>query len=341
VADGPADPALAKAILARYARKGQKTLDARALGFAQERFALLDRDGNGQLDQEELARLGPLTPDLELTVRLGKRGGKQPVVEVHRARPGLAARFTTTPEGVTLELGTVALELRGPGAQANMRFAIDFKAQYTTQFRMADRDNNGYLDKAEAEKSPFFRNLFAVMDRDGDGMLFEKEMLAYVGRVDGLRTRASASCVSLVVTDQGKGLFEMIDGDGDGRLSVRELRRLAELVKKLDLDGDGTLARTEVPRRYKGAFERGPVGGGGGRFAIVLANGFEAAPRPPARSVGPLWFRKMDRNRDGDVSRREFLGTEEDFKAVDTDGDGLISAAEAERYDQARRKKAG
>jgi hypothetical protein len=31
----------------------------------------------------------------------------------------------------------------------------------------------------------------------------------------------------------------------------------------------------------------------------------------------------------GDVSRREFLGTDEDFRRLDADGDGLISAQEA------------
>ena len=41
----------------------------------------------------------------------------------------------------------------------------------------------------------------------------------------------------------------------------------------------------------------------------------------------------MDRNGDGDVSRREFLGTDAQFRAIDTDGDGLISVEEAEAYD--------
>ena len=50
---------------------------------------------------------------------------------------------------------------------------------------------------------------------------------------------------------------------------------------------------------------------------------------PP--SAGPLWFRKMDRNGDGDISRREFPGTDAVFQQLDSDGDGLISAAEAER----------
>jgi hypothetical protein len=48
----------------------------------------------------------------------------------------------------------------------------------------------------------------------------------------------------------------------------------------------------------------------------------------------------MDRNGDGDLSRGEFLGTPDEFAAIDTDGDGLISLAEAEAWDQKMRPKA-
>ena len=60
----------------------------------------------------------------------------------------------------------------------------------------------------------------------------------------------------------------------------------------------------------------------------------------PARiERGPVWFRKMDVNGDGDVSPREFLGSPEDFQRIDTDGDGLISADEAEAFDAMMRAK--
>jgi hypothetical protein len=48
----------------------------------------------------------------------------------------------------------------------------------------------------------------------------------------------------------------------------------------------------------------------------------------------------MDRNGDGDISRTEFLGTRDEFDAIDTDRDGLISLGEAEAWDAARREKA-
>jgi hypothetical protein len=53
---------------------------------------------------------------------------------------------------------------------------------------------------------------------------------------------------------------------------------------------------------------------------------------------GPVWFRKMDRNGDGDVSRAEYLGTRAEFAAIDTDHDGLISLEEAQTHDRSVRK---
>jgi hypothetical protein len=46
-------------------------------------------------------------------------------------------------------------------------------------------------------------------------------------------------------------------------------------------------------------------------------------------SSGPVWFRKMDRNRDGDVTPREFLGSLDRFNELDADSDGLLSGEEA------------
>jgi hypothetical protein len=40
----------------------------------------------------------------------------------------------------------------------------------------------------------------------------------------------------------------------------------------------------------------------------------------------------MDRNGDGFVSRREFLGSREEFDQIDANKDGLISPEEAEAY---------
>ena len=48
-----------------------------------------------------------------------------------------------------------------------------------------------------------------------------------------------------------------------------------------------------------------------------------------AKTAGPDWFQKMDRNHDGEVSFREFLGPLEVFRKLDGNHDGHLDAAEA------------
>src|SRR5262249_38667326 len=90
--------------------------------------------------------------------------------------------------------------------------------------------------------------------------------------------------------------------------------------------------KDEIPHSYLATFVPGPVNVPNVPPGVVVAS---TVARPPGSGTapvrGPLWFRKMDRNQDGDVSRREFVGTDEQFAQLDTDGDGLISVEEAER----------
>jgi Ca2+-binding EF-hand superfamily protein len=339
---------LARELLKRYSKDKGKTLTRADLGLDKETFNALDADHDGSLDGEELARFGDRPADLEAAVYFGQRQSNQPAVDVLQAggRPGaLAGKARLGNDGsLTLTLGSTRLELR-VGGQVGPNNARGIRQQYIAQFKQADRDNNGYLDMDEARRSPFFRNTFKLMDRDGDGKLFENEMLAYVDAMAGLQVKALAAVASLSIADEGKGIFDLIDTNRDSRLSVRELRNAVKLVAELDQDGDGAISRAEIPRHYRMTVQRGPAnnaGGFGGRRVVLVANGTRFGNRPiPQPTAGPLWFRKMDRNHDGDVSRREFLGTDEEFRRIDTDGDGLISAEEAERYDARMRKEKG
>ena len=53
-----------------------------------------------------------------------------------------------------------------------------------------------------------------------------------------------------------------------------------------------------------------------------------AQPRTP---VGLIWFQRMDRNNDGDLTWKEFLGPRHVFDELDADHDGLIDPREAEK----------
>jgi Ca2+-binding EF-hand superfamily protein len=337
------DAGLAKRLLSQYGGKAARRLTAKQIGLDRETFALVDADGNGELDGEELARFHRRAPDLEFTIRLGERG-KAPLVEhVVRAGRPLARYVRTEGTGaVVFDLNNTRLELGGPEPMTGVFTvaAFDQRQQYIQQFKAADKDGNGYLDRNEARASPFFAAAFDQMDRDGDGMLYLKEVLAYYDAMKGLSDAARGSITAMSVSDHGQGLFDLLDTDRDGRLSVRELRQLPKLIDKLDRDGDGKLSRHEIPRSYKATFEQGAGGNPAGQFRVVrFANRVPWDVPAQPRTAGPLWFQKMDRNRDGDVSRREFLGTDEQFRLIDTDGDGLISVEEALAFDRARRKR--
>jgi Ca2+-binding EF-hand superfamily protein len=365
VADASEDEALAKTILQRYG-KGGAALSAAALGLSKEAMAALDRDGDGKLSAEELARFADRPADVALTVLLAPapanpaqiRRAPQARVrgrEVPAARPAkpnvLLRAGRPLPEGievnqaaggVTIQIGSTRLDLTVPAPAGLIAVPVNLREQYRNIFRRLDSDNKGCLTRDQMMRIPFFRDSFEAMDRDGDGKVTEKEMLAYVDEVDGFRLSVERACASLAVSNEGRGLFGLLDTNGDGRLSVRELRDAHKLLAKLDRDGDGKLARGEVPRHDRVTVALGPNGGQdplGRRVSFVNRMDARRDPRAAAER-GPLWFRKMDRNRDGDVSRKEFLGTDEQFRAIDADGDGLISVEEAEAYDRRKPQEA-
>jgi hypothetical protein len=75
---------------------------------------------------------------------------------------------------------------------------------------------------------------------------------------------------------------------------------------------------------------------GGASFDRFGGRGTVSPPGMPLLALdwtppGLAWFFQMDRNHDGDVSWREFLGSRQAFRRLDTDGDGLISIDEALR----------
>jgi Ca2+-binding EF-hand superfamily protein len=276
----------------------------------------------GKTDATALERflLDP-TPGLVLDVRLSRSPRAGSTLEL--AGPGdlagpLASKVKKTEEdGLVLDLEGIEVRL---GLSDNVR---DFRRFFAMRFGEADANKDGALDRKEAEKSRFFQNVFDPADRNGDEMLSQGEMTAYLDRsVDATQSR-------LMVTpgDSGRSVFEFLDADRDRRLGRRELRNAAGQLKGFDRDGDGRVGLAELPRVYELHVGRGP-------FSRRRGVAFESYDAPPRRRPGALeaavsWFRHMDRNHDGDVSPREFLGTAEDFRRLDADGDGLIDPREA------------
>ena len=222
---------------------------------------------------------------------------------------------------ISLERNILAVRV-APRAQATFQGMQQF---YLQQFHAADANRKGYLERGQA--TAYLNGLFTLADRDGDGKLTAAELKAFLD----LHACGAQSFITLTALDQGIGLFELLDADGDGRLSPRELNAAWSRLCQYDRDGIGSISKATLPRRHLLWLSRGWPS----RAALTPAA--ESKPKTTAR--GPLWFQNMDNNGDGDVSRREFLGSDEEFRRLDTDGDGLISAAEAIRNERLKVKK--
>ena len=128
-----------------------------------------------------------------------------------------------------------------------------------------------------------------------------------------------------MVHDRGDALFDALDVNGDGQLGEREIAAVPARLREQDADGDGSLAEPEAPYQMTGAFLRNEPPNAP-PFSII----------PPAFAAAsqerglPAWFAAADLNDDGDLSRREFLGTSQHFARLDANRDGFVDRGEAE-----------
>jgi Ca2+-binding EF-hand superfamily protein len=326
---GTAQTAVADALLGRYdANKDGRLTVAEASAELRLPAALLldlDRDGDGSLSRDEIARFADRRPDIEINYAAGPGTASVPL------------HATVSPDGTplgtypvkmladgnfVLDAGDVQLEFRRSGSQSGT--AIRQIAQ--AQFAAYDADKNDYIDETEARRIPFLAAAFKAIDRDGDGKVFKEEFDAYNQR----QNDAAATRVVLEVTDDGQQLFELLDGNRDGRLSLRELRTAPDALNGRDSNQDGSLSGQEIPRRLRLDLSRGSAANQFGRQVVFAGGGVQRTVRPGSTETGPTWFRRMDRNHDGDLSPREFLGPRDDFDRIDANHDGLIDAKEAE-----------
>jgi Ca2+-binding EF-hand superfamily protein len=320
----------------RYAVAPTETSDGRStlsrklgradLGFEADVFNRFDLDTDGTLDRDELREMvrNP-HPTVELVVRLGKRNEHRPQVEMIRTTEERNISVRRSSDGlVSIVIGDVQIEIvesiGGP----------DVARQYLLrQFAAADADQNEYLEENEAANNGAFRASFDQFDEDGDGKLFAEELKTVV---DG-RTRAARSRTRMDVRNRGRDLFQILDGDRNRSLGRRELARAVKRIELWDADGDGEVSESEIPQLYQLLFGPGQPQFRGVQIpGQAMQAGDDSAS---TNSVAPLWFRKLDRNGDSELARREFPGTLTEFQKLDQNSDQVIDTAEAEFVKQA------
>ncbi len=304
-------------------------LTAAELAIAPDAFAAADTNGDNALDLEELRKL-LAKPPVDLTanvtftpdtsdrarVRVEAEGGMSNGVQIRQLGEG----------EVELSIGQVRLDVQvqdGNAVSSEVRRTIE------RRFKAADVNKDGYLDGNEQARistppSPL-AGLTEVIDRDGDGKIYWKELLQFAeSQIEAARFR-----LAVTTYDQGRAIFGILDLDRDRRLGAREVMRTVDRVMSWDANGDGRVSADEIPYHFQLTIARGTLPGLTGEAVANLAQRAAGATGSTDRERGPVWFQKMDRNHDGDISRREFLGPRDQFDRLDRDNDGLIDPVEA------------
>jgi Ca2+-binding EF-hand superfamily protein len=181
-------------------------------------------------------------------------------------------------------------------------------------------------------KHRFFINSFSLMDQNADGSLTEPELLAFMDGVQERQARAVGATPAVLFSEKGTGLFDLLDEDQDGQLSLYEAHAAPGTLVTLGKEREGVLGREDLLPSYQLVL-------GLGRARFSLADDFLTPREMPTLSLSwgtpeLIWFHKMDRNRDGSLSAREFLGTRAIFQRLDRDRNGLIDAREAGRANE-------
>ncbi len=290
-----------------------------------------DADANELLDETELrGLLAAPTPALELAVLVSRarvvppqRMRPTPLLALPSREPGSRPPVPGRPQ---LLLAGMDVEFRANDNKeagiSDLNVTLGFYLQRFLQF---DADKNGYLNEIEFNSLQVPDTTFAAVDADRDSMLTRDELRKHVQESAAL----SQAALVLTVSDEAKTLFEILDKDQDFRLGPREFASASSAIGDYDRDRDGRIATAELRKRF--GFEISAARPQFLNDPFTNPNMMQQARQGRVRPAtsGPTWFRKMDRNQDGDLTWREFLGQRTDFSRIDANQDGLIDLNEA------------
>lgn len=311
-------------LIQKYDKNRNQKLSPEELNWPKERLAPCDADRDGQLSVRELEKIKQTAADIEIAVDVvrPKDGGTMLKVMNSSIDRSDDERYPDL-ASITLPQAVITFSTREVDPfEASMTIAL-------RTFNELDQDNNGYLDRDEAMlRERLGRQLFDQIDADGDAKIFGEEMKEFIRS----RGEPVANTCQVTVYDDGAGFFSALDTNGDRRISMREMRYADKTLATMQRDEKPGLGEMEPSRRYRIEFVRGVFNPFGNPDRPMPVNTLvpqqpvaQARPRP----VGPIWFQRWDRNNDGDLTWREFLGPRDVFEQLDADRDELLDPKEA------------
>lgn len=309
-----------------YALKELYTADGELSGesfpLLPQLFPQLDGDDNGRLTMREVAALGEMRPHVVLFARFGGESNESATAVrldwLTDELTGAGASVLDDDRSVSIDVSGVEVDFF-VGDQTS---GTDYQATARARLEALDTDSNGYLDTEEFSAAMMqFMAPFEVVDQDRDQKIHLVEITSFM-------KQKQASARSQIVIAAGPvedALFSALDSDDDARLDERELAEVGRRLNALDADLDGQVSVDEIPLKLSVRIIRGLPQMGQAQYARP-----PAAPNAPAADM-PRWFVRMDANGDGAISRREFLGTSEQFEELDLDDDDFVESDEAQQ----------
>ncbi len=199
-------------------------------------------------------------------------------------------------------------------------------------FTALDLDADGGLDAKEILAAP---SSLAKLDKNSDGQITSDEIRMAMPQGRGPGGRGEG---------QGGGRGEG-QGGGKGQEAGDGVDEAVNTLMSFDANGDGKLSRSELPERFQGIFDRADEHKDGFVTRDELRKAIAAqAPLPepnrrgggPEGARGPMNFIRMDpvlaaidSNGDGIISAEEIRNSSEAIRKLDTNRDGKISREEA------------
>lgn len=277
-------------------------------------FETLDTDHDGMWSLSEWKMMWEAAADAQVWFSLDDR-----VPPRIQTPPDATAPITVEVRepAVRIELAASSVVLEGPESRQD----VWDTGAFAKAFADADKDSDGVLNAEEFMPLGTLANLtLSAADSDKDGHVGESELASVLERREGV----AGLLMTLTSNRRSSPLLFWLDSDSDGRLGERELTQCQTKLKSV-VDASRPLSLADFPTPLRIEFERGTASATL-RLPPTNESQAEVTNTVPQRD----WFDETDRNGDGELSRREFIGSARLFDQLDTNGDGFVTRQESQ-----------